>query len=341
MLRAPTPIDILRTQATTLAGLLPRLYDGEIEAIHDARVNSRRIREVLPLTGAWYPQDAIEDLEDTFRRIGRSLGRVRDADVRMALLAFLEARIPPAAAPSLQAISRQHEHKRLPLLRKLIKRFERLDVARILEEIAAGRTRARRPWASIAGGWRDHLRRTVIERAGAARESVDHATGVYFPNRMHAARIAVKKLRYAMEIARETGAGFATKDSIRQLRRTQAVLGDLHDRQVLIDDLPKKAKSGPVEIDSDQIALVIQILEAECRDLHAQFLKRRPQVLDICRRFEPAHPDRSVAITPAATALVISSALYLWRRTRATEPPLGERGVTVRIPIPDAAAAGR
>jgi CHAD domain-containing protein len=265
---------------------------------------------------------------------------VRDTDTRLALLAYLDARIPPAAAPTLRSLGRQHEQDRTRLLRKVIKRFERFDMARVLGEIAAGRTCARRPWASIAGGWQDQLRRTVIERAGAARESVHHATGVYFPKRLHAARIAVKKLRYAMEIASATGAGLVTNDSMRHLRRTQDVLGDLHDRQVLIDDLPKNATPGQV-IDSDHIALVVQILEAECRDLHAQFLKRRPQVLEICHRLVRAHPQRGVAITPAAAALVISSALYLWRRTRASEPALRERGVTVRIPIPDAAAAGR
>jgi hypothetical protein len=37
MPRTPTPINILRAHATTLVDTLPRLYDGQIEALHDAR----------------------------------------------------------------------------------------------------------------------------------------------------------------------------------------------------------------------------------------------------------------------------------------------------------------
>jgi CHAD domain-containing protein len=314
MRKSATPTHMLRSQAATLAAALPRLYDGQIEAVHAARVSSRRIREVLPLTGDWHPQDTIDDLERTFRRIGKSLGRVRDADARRALLAYLETRIPPAAA-SLVALDRQQEHDRLRLVRNVIKRFERLDVARVLGEIAAGRTGARRPLASIAGRWRDQLRRAMRERAAATRESVHHATGVYFPNRIHATRIAVKKLRYMCEIACAAGAGPAMNESLQHLKKTQDVLGDLHDRQVLIDDLPKNAEPR-VEVDPDHVTLVVQVIEAECRDLHARFLRRRPELLEICNRVERARERRGVPVAPAAAALVISSAFYLWRRTQ-------------------------
>ena len=314
MRKSGTPISMLRSQAATLSDTLPRLYDGQIDAVHAARVSSRRIREVLALTCDWYRQDAIDDLERTLRRIGKSLGRVRDADARRALLAYLETRIPPAAA-SLAALDRQQERDRLRLVRKAIKRFERLDIPRVLGAIADGRTGGRRPFASIAGRWRDQLRSVMAERAAAARESVHHATGVYFPNRIHATRIAVKKLRYVFEIACAAGAGPAMHESLRHLKKTQDVLGDLHDRQVLMDDLPKKSEPD-VAVDPDHIALVEQFVEAECRDLHARFLRRRPELLDICSRVEPAHERRGVPVAPAAAALVIASAYYLSRRTQ-------------------------
>ena len=53
--------------------------------------------------------------------------------------------------------------------------------------------------------WRRDLDYTLRERALATREAIDHATGVYFPARVHAARIAIKKMRYAMEIAHAIG----------------------------------------------------------------------------------------------------------------------------------------
>ena len=47
-------------------------------------------------------------------------------------------------------------------------------------------------------------------------------------------RIAVKKLRYALELAADADHVKASPD-LRQLRRVQDVLGRLHDLQVLVD----------------------------------------------------------------------------------------------------------
>src|SRR5262245_45883959 len=152
MLSVVTPISILRTHAKALMDTLAQLDDGDVEAVHDARVASRRIRQVLPLTDQWHRPKTIEELTDRFREIGRALGRVRDADVRVAMLSSLESRIPPAA-PSLVVLWRDHDHVRQGLMRKLIKGFERLDVKTVLGDVVEGRTRVSRRWARVGGGW--------------------------------------------------------------------------------------------------------------------------------------------------------------------------------------------
>jgi len=294
----------------------------------------------LPLTAEWYPHDTIEELEDAFQRIGKSLGRVRDAGARTALLAYFEARIPPAV-PALHALRREQERDRLRLARKLIKRIERAELTGLLDTIVAGPRRARWPWKAAANGWRDELRRAIGERAEAARDAIDHATGVYFPNRSHAARLALKKLRYGLEIACSAGGDRAARRSLRYLKNAQDVLGDLHDRHMLVDDLPAKPTSELPEIDRDHITVIRQVVDAERRDLHARFLRRRPEVLQICRRFAPAHRSRSLPVAPAVAALMVSSAFYLWRRTRASEPEARDPDISIRIPIPDAPVLGR
>ena len=129
--------------------------------------------------------------------------------------------------------------------------------------------------------WRHDLRYTLRERAGAAREAIDHATGVYFPNRAHAVRIALKKLRYAMEIAHETGFGDRS-GAVRELKKAQDVLGDLHDRQELIDNLVECAGDG-AEV-AAQISLLKQVIDAEIHDLHGKYLVRRHELQEICHR---------------------------------------------------------
>jgi CHAD domain-containing protein len=161
-------------------------------------------------------------------------------------------------------------------MRTLIKKFERLDVESLLRTIAGGTARPARPWTRMAGGWRQLLRRTLAERARSAAQAIDHATGLYFPARLHQARIAIKKLRYALEIAQATGIGpRSVEASLTQLKKSQDALGDLHDRQAFIDELLSPASARVEGVAADHVRLIIQLAEAECHDLHAKYLSRR------------------------------------------------------------------
>jgi CHAD domain-containing protein len=305
-----TPHGLFRIQIHTLRETLPGVMDGIEGSIHDARIATRRIRELLPLLGDPKRRRPIEDLRSRFKRLGRSLGRVRDADVRVALLASLETRMPHAA-PALVVLRQQREYERLTLLRKLIKRLERLEAVRMIEMLDDHRLSLAGPvaWAIRAGStWKRDLGYTLRERAAATTEAIDHATGVYFPNRMHGARIAIKKMRYAMEIAHEVGGGNRNAQ-IRELKKAQDLLGDLHDRQELIDNLIETSPSDRPEA-ANQVALLKQVIEAENHDLHARYLARRGAILEICgaeRRHLLRSPARSMV---AAGALAISSGIY-------------------------------
>jgi len=163
-----TPIAIFRQQIERLREHVPELLDGRLDSIHDARVTTRRIREVLPLTCEWQRRPIVEDLLPRFERMGRSLGRVRDADVRMALLDYLAARIP-LAVPSLALARQWAETDRRRLMRKLIKRFDRLGLD--LEALAGGAARRRTLfWTALTGSWRHQLRRLIAERARVAEK---------------------------------------------------------------------------------------------------------------------------------------------------------------------------
>lgn len=127
MWMAASPVRLARIHIETLLELLPRVVDGDVDGVHDARVLTRRVRELLPLTREWHSQKAADALTARFRRIGRALGRVRDADVRLAMLRHLEGHIPDAA-PSLVVVRQASERDRLGRIREPIKRFERLEV---------------------------------------------------------------------------------------------------------------------------------------------------------------------------------------------------------------------
>src|SRR5205814_1476829 len=74
----------------------------------------------------------------------------------------------------------------------------------------------------------------IVHRAGALKTAIDDAGAVYLPGRLHTVRIALKKLRYGVELSAEIA---ATKPgpALRTLKQAQDSLGQLHDVQVLID----------------------------------------------------------------------------------------------------------
>src|SRR5580765_3453317 len=191
MLQITTPLTLFHEQIDVLRAHVPRLLDGQPDSIHDARIATRRVREVLPLTHEWQRSHAADDQVIHFKRMGRSLGRVRDADVRIELINYLESRLPQAAA-TLVLVRHHQQRTRLALARRLVKRLERLAVEPELARLAgAAAWRRARFWTALTGSWRSELRHLVAERACGATEAIVHATGVYFPKRTHEARVAI------------------------------------------------------------------------------------------------------------------------------------------------------
>ena len=318
MHRNVTPQSLLQQQVSSLENHTPAVLDGAADGIHATRIATRRIRELLPLTAEWHPPDVVDSLGHRFRAVGRALGRVRDVDVRVLLLKHLEPRIPGAAS-ALAGVRQQQEHRRIELMRKLIKQIERNGLLELMREAMAGR-RVSTGWGAGSGRrWQQQLRSILNERAESAIDAVRHATGVYFPHRAHSARIAIKKLRYVLEIAEATRT-FRATEAIADLKKAQDILGDLHDRQELLGELgdavPLSDGAGPVE----QIGLVIRVVEADMYDLHARYLARRGRVLAVAEGARHLKCGRRVA-TPlmiAAGAIALSSGLVVaqssWRR---------------------------
>jgi CHAD domain-containing protein len=302
MLSPVTPFTIFRRQLSDFRSALPGLLDGSAVGIHDARVATRRIREVLPLTHAWDRHHLVDDLQTAFKRVGRSLGRVRDVDVRVDLLKYIEARIGDAA-PAIHLLRRQEERRRLRLMRKLIKRLDQIAVDREAIELDRHAPRIGVVLRQFRPShWRHELRQLIDERSGMTRDAIAHASGVYFPNRIHRARIAIKKFRYAAEIALATGV-LADRGVIRELRRVQEVLGQLHDRETLIRALDKLPE-GNGGVEPGQIRMIQQLAEAEIGELHLRFVARRDRVVDCCRSvhrrgLRPADPRVAIAVTSA------------------------------------------
>jgi CHAD domain-containing protein len=304
-----TPYTLLHDEIHGLRNRLTGVFDGDVESIHAARVGTRRIRELLPLVVERTPAAGGGDVEQQFRELHRRLGRVRDVDAHQQLIEYVQHRIGPAIPSFVSVAASQHE-RRARLARKLIKQIERVEVDQLFDALEHLAIR-RRWWHSDLSGVK--LQRALVQRARTARGAIERATGIYFPNRLHEARIAMKKLRYAMEIAQRMR--LAQRDKpIKYLRKTQDILGELHDRDTLPNEL---ARDGVVP--KNELQIVERLLTAEIGELHRRYLARRSRLLELCaletRVRSHAGPARVVL---AATAVAASSGLLLARRRAAS-----------------------
>jgi CHAD domain-containing protein len=112
--------------------------------------------------------------------------------------------------------------------------------------------------------------------------ALEGAAAVYAPERLHDVRISTKKLRYALEIARDAGVA-AALPLIGILRRHQERLGHLHDLQMLLKHVREVEASPAVGSRVNDLTAYADSLDRECRRLHAGFVEHRTELGSVVR----------------------------------------------------------
>ena len=273
---------LIRQRLGALSRALPAARAGDVAAIHHSRVATRRLREALPLIARG---SSARKLARMVRRLTRALGPVRELDVALLTLDEfgMDRGVPKSGVLALQHVIRQ-ERARMHLDMGRVVGRSRVDklseklitAARKRDKLGLG-PRARDPKQLATA------RERAARRAERLRASIENAAAIYLPDRLHEVRIAVKKLRYAMEIVRDLSGSRATV-RIMQLKRAQDLLGRIHDLEVLI--VRTRAIQGSsnaptlrVSADMDQL---VRRLETECRQLHGRYIAMRASLLSIC-----------------------------------------------------------
>ena len=267
----------MRQRINSLTRSLPGAQKGDVQLLHQARVATRRLREALPLIAGGSRGRRVER---TVRSLTRALGPVRELDVALQTLDELSASggAPAGAIARLRQVVRQERDR---LHKEMCRKVSGVDVARLRRRAAAAARKGRGRACDLK-----HLTR-ARERAGgravALRQSIENAAGIYLPDRLHEVRIAVKKLRYALELTRELSGSRATA-RIRTLKEAQDLLGRMHDLEVLIARVRcvQGSSRAPNLRLSGDLDRLVRRLETECRQIHGQYMSVRKKLLAIC-----------------------------------------------------------
>ena len=284
---------LLKQRLMTLIDAMPAAQAGDMRSVHQARVASRRLREALPVLRASVDGHALSRVRRQVRRMTRALGPVRELDVALAHLDELAGRdivSTRALGRVRQAVAHERLHRRRDMLSEITPgKVEKLRHR--LREVSSGEET---PDSAPA---LDEVTGQVGKRARRLLAAMERAGGLYLPDRLHAVRIAVKKLRYVMEIERELKRSRATA-RITQLKRLQDLLGRMHDFEILIDrtrqvqaELATSDRKLTMELDA-----LVRMLEAECRADHATYMRRRASILKLCESLKPAEEMKARAV---------------------------------------------
>ena len=258
------------------------------EAVHQMRVQTRRLRAALALFASVVrpPRRA---RRSRLRWLSRALGRVRDLDVMTALL---EDRHLPHLAGSeaarledlLAALKEQRWRAQKRLAASLVRgRYARLKAA--LRDFARQpRFAGRGDEDAMAARHLTDVIHRQARRVSSHRGMVERAPEA---DDLHALRIMVKRLRYALDFHAET-CGIAFDEERRLTRLLQDNLGEIHDHDVLLEWFAgRHAAAAPVEaaLFAGAWHVLPERLAADRVRLVRRFLRLRRQWL---ARTEPA-----------------------------------------------------
>ena len=231
---APSLIEIARERLRQLTKLLKKGgAEPDEDFVHDLRVSTRRLAEVTRLLENVMNPKVAEAVVDSLRRTRQAAGELRDLDV-------LAEHLRKWRMPTRLKRLRQTILGELPARRELLVAHVKTEaktatftgclvlLASVIDEQAGNEKTA----ALLAEALTKRIRRRRRQLRGAFAQAAQQQTSEAF----HQARIGVKKLRYALELAVESGMAGHAKE-LRFLKNMQAELGDMHDTDVIVGTL--------------------------------------------------------------------------------------------------------
>jgi len=201
-------------------------HSSDPDVVHDLRVAIRRCRSVAAVMEEVDPDPVWPELRKIARKLFRSLGALRDAQVMDEWVKKLAPETDPVRAHLHSAFESSEPRLRENALR-IAAKFD-LKTWKHLEHAVRHRSRLV-PTGGLAAEC------LALERFEAAKELHAKALRTEKPNPWHALRIGLKRFRYTVE-GLLPGQYAAWSD---HLKRVQDILGAIHDLDVLAGQVKK------------------------------------------------------------------------------------------------------
>jgi CHAD domain-containing protein len=286
--------------------LEPKVLRGDDpDAIHDMRVASRRLQQVLDLLYPPPPPAEIRNLRRKIRRARRALSNTRNCDVLLQRVQTASRRKRAPRRETWTAVEHFLLERRAEHFERALGKLSKVNLAvfyihlkrnLFAEDSAAlaleptGHSHHAHPSASShpipTGEFYQRIGDSLGKLHQAFRSQVELAERDPRAPVVHGVRIAAKRLRYLVEVLADFEVR-GSAEALAWLRGLQTHLGNWHDFEVLEELMIEMVARPPFLRDHLELALGVEKLILKNRETKKQFLDRYFQMLQ-----EPEGPRR-------------------------------------------------
>jgi CHAD domain-containing protein len=272
------------------------------KSVHDLRVNTRRLIENLELARVLSKQNNVSKLKRRFKKLLKEMGALRDLQVQLETVSH--APRSPAITDFTQRLERR----------------ERREIENIQNDLKGARKRR------LTDEFKDVLSEFVRSQASAGVDRTRHSVRRILTLRqneflkakrrfnrsqphseeaLHEMRIALKKLRYAMEAAQPVLAE-SEKARMRAMRGFQKLMGDSRDLEMLRVELEEWAQKRGKKM---AVVPTLQHLE-EKREALLNKVRESSHELETILETKSSTPvaETTQVVRPAATGAAAAKA---------------------------------
>ena len=280
---APAPAGIKLVLVTRFAELLSwretALDWNDPEGVHSMRVASRRLRSALRDFLPYVRKRRLASVLKDLKQLAGALGEVRDDDVAILGLEEIQKQAPRESSAAL---------KELIEARKAIREQAREDLATVItaeelqalqaefvarvDEATALSERKRKQTAKAPLTFADMSRGIILARLKEFEKLSNSLFKPHDGDALHEMRIAVKRLRYALELFQPCWPRSLATHA-KRAARIQTALGDIHDCDVWIASTGKQIVRARKQNEHERLKGLVSLLSYFTK-LRTKYLRR-------------------------------------------------------------------
>ncbi len=243
-------LETLSSRLQRLCGYAEAVRGGDVDAIHDMRVASRRLRAALRACGRFLHEGHAVEINEEVREVTRLLGRPRELDVMLGMLREEAGRATGPWRDALEAAAEAIRQARTAVddncaaAAAAAERLERWQPDDLL---------ASTPVPVALAEWMASERSAARRKLRKAHRKWQHTDD---GDHLHAVRVAYKRLRYICELFLPLDP--LLEQSLLTMKAVQQALGDWNDYRMLLLELEKLDLA---ELNADGVRLMKRCLK--------------------------------------------------------------------------------